>query len=190
MRIDQNGSDVYLLRYSGSRCLFVAWWWWTSITSSNQTSLPGDVKTVVPPFNHPISQQHTPLLSLDEATQSDLLIGYVMRHEDGIKQSRSLMPAFLRVFSPPQSTTTLKLGAHTLIQITRANTYEAAVTECSDTFGPVLLSKEIMTSKHALLSFQIHSFQRDHKRDVSERLTALKPTKMNIGCPMGKQLKQ
>lgn len=92
------------------------------------------------------------------------------------------MRVFLRVFSTPQSTATLKLGAHTLIQITRAHTYEVAVTECSDTFGPVLFSKQIMTSKHALLSFQIHSFLRDHKLDVSERLKTLKPTTMNLGC--------
>lgn len=52
------------------------------------------------------------------------------------------------------------------------------------TDGPVLFSKQIMTSKHALLSFQIHSFQRDHKFDVSERLKTLKPTTMNLGCPV------
>lgn len=133
MHIDRDGSDVYVLRYSRSRCLFVAWWWWwTSITSSIQTSLPGNVTTLVPPFNHPISQQHTPLLSLDETAQSDLPIGYFIRHEEGIKQSRALMSPFLHVFSSPQSTATLKLGACTLIQITRAHTYEAAVTECSD----------------------------------------------------------
>lgn len=79
------------------------------------------------------------------------------------------MRVILRVVGTPQSTTALELGAHALIQLTRAHTYEAAVTECSDTFGPVLSSKQ-MTSKRALLSFQIYSFQRDHKVDVSERL--------------------
>lgn len=148
MHIDQDCSNVYLLRYSRSRCLFVAWWWWwwwTSITSSSQTSLPGDVTTVVPPFNHPISQQHTPLLSLDEATQSHLPIGCFIRHEEGIKQSRALMRAFLRVFGSPQSTTSLNLGAHTLIQITRAHTMRQPLLNVR-TYGPVLFSKQIMTS--------------------------------------------
>lgn len=174
MHIAQDGNDVYLLHYSRSRCLFVAWWWWTSITSSSQTSLPSDVTTFVPPFNHPIFEQHTPLLSLDEATQSDLLIGYFMRHEGGIEESSALKRVFLRIFSTLQSTAASKLWAHKIqIQITLAHTYKATVTECSDTFGPVLFSKQIMTSKHALLSFQMYSFQRDHRLDVFERLKTL-----------------
>lgn len=115
MYIDQGDSVASLPCFSRSRCLCCAWWRWTSITSSSQTCLPGDVTTVVPPFNHPISQPYTPPTSLDEARQSYHLIGYFIRHLQRLKQSC--------VLTRESVVSSVQMSATALIVLRRSRAY-------------------------------------------------------------------
>lgn len=148
MCIDQGDSVASLPCFSRSRCLCCAWWRWTSITSSSQTSLPGDVTTVVPPFNHPIAQPYTPPTSLDEARQSYHLIGYFIRHLQRLKQSCVLTRESF-VSSVLMSATALKLG------VARTHVWDRRHWMLGYTWAWILFSQPIISFKHTLSKFSL-----------------------------------
>lgn len=89
---------------------------------------PCDVTPLVPPFNHPIPQPHTPPTSLDEARQSYHLIGYSIRHLQETKTVTCFDASFaFSIYCCLSQPYNYEL----CVQI-----YKEGATEWSDTLGP------------------------------------------------------